>query len=1468
MKKGFTLIELIMVIVVLALLALVAVPSINSVIKNSREKTYDEQINRIETVTKSYMTNSKRSVSLPSTDTSGKTNSCYVAVDILKKVGLLSLDDIKDPRKGKNNINGYVLISNSNGKFKYEYTESMTGNVPMCYDEGDVDDDTTLNVVYDCGANGGVCSSGVQKVTKRLKLSDALREAPSTPSKTGFSFDGWNTNKDAKERLRNLKSSDVKGSGKTITLYALYKKDASVRFHYYDSSSNSVSVTTSKCYIYSDNDDSCGFSTPAKVSSSTTKYGSSFVGLAIEPGSMTMVDKNNLKINTDYYALYSKKLTYYYYKDNTYVKGNLYRNEFIDNNNQMTTVVSDSESLTSNAMFNGSKGPGGSAFVGISANANVSNVITDINKVALSNMSLLYSVYRFNVLFAPGKNVSSVGTSETSCDTTYNNTTCKVSVPSVTPTSGFTFLGWSSNFNGGNEVNTSELKVSSNNQKFYAIASDQTIPSITSFVATNVTTRSITMNVSAYAASGISKYEFSMDGGVTWIDNGSNNEYTFDRLKNATDYNFRVRVTSKVGLKNTKDLSVTTKDINNPIFEETCNSGERLEVKITYPEGCGSKFICSYQATGLKGNVSGMNASVNLEGSGTLTAIVSDGVNSLSFGYNYYKKTAFDTVIKQNTTNTNNDDYRYTGSDVNNYVTFNGEIWRVIGFVDGKVKLIKATSIGTMAWSGNSNNWVKSSLNAYLNGDYYNGLSDDARDMIDKSTWYLGGASNTSLTRGKFYDLERNSSSINKNNSPSSDAYVGLMYPSDYGYAASRSECNDTILDNYDNSLCYMSDWLFNGQDEWMQSPLTDASYIYFLSSGRGYIGRKHYSYSINVRPSVYLKNDIYAIKGNGSKSSPYELEIIGEKSCGSVATIPSSNLCKRNLTYNGESQQLTSATSGIGYNLKNYNGKNAGNYTVTAKLVNGFKWSDNTTENKTFTCSIDKASSYLEVYQLTGNAIHAEQKNGIAVYSSSDTALDIVSSNTAYTLGVKAVPPGKYILSSSNTSVASISPTMLNETDSNAEAHSIIVRGGESTGVASITVRFVPRDITNYKEETVTRGVRNVKKPTFSEDKKGEVVITYPDGCGSLFRCSYIKDNNSKVDVTGTSAKVIFNASGNVVAEISSLANANNYINSSYTVEGDSTAPLIKFDTNGSTTWKKSQSTTVNVTDETALDTSSLKYLWNQSTTKPSKSSFKTSFTNGNKITKSSGTGNNWYLWILAKDKAGNTAIVRSRAFYIDNTPPTITANNNSNSNWVKYGTGVVISGKISDANSGINKSTLYYSYNGSTQKGNDWDTNNGSSYSGTWSASREQRVWVRVADKAGNYSSWASAGWVRILSAYKSGTLYGSVVGPGPSYFRTVYQYKEIDKNASQVHLQWRCYVEVTSGNFGGTILDNNWKGQFSIYGTGTYGDSGWCDYANTWVSYGSTKSDNCSANYTDYSGNYHSSTASLNFTPSRTG
>ena len=72
------------------------------------------------------------------------------------------------------------------------------------------------------------------------------------------------------------------------------------------------------------------------------------------------------------------------------------------------------------------------------------------------------------------------------------------------------------------------------------------------------------------------------------------------------------------------------------------------------------------------------------------------------------------------------------------------------------------------------------------------------------------------------------------------------------------------------------------------------------------------------------------------------------------IVTVPTNSLCT-NPTYNGSSQQVTSVTSGDGYTLSGYSGTNAGSYTVTASLSGFSRWSDGTTGNKTFTCSIGK---------------------------------------------------------------------------------------------------------------------------------------------------------------------------------------------------------------------------------------------------------------------------------------------------------------------------------------------------------------------------------------------------------------------------------------------------------------------------------------------------------------------------------
>ena len=186
---------------------------------------------------------------------------------------------------------------------------------------------------------------------------------------------------------------------------------------------------------------------------------------------------------------------------------------------------------------------------------------------------------------------------------------------------------------------------------------------------------------------------------------------------------------------------------------------------------------------------------------------------------------ASDTIIDLLPNNTNelykdyNGSIRYYGANPNNYVNFNGEEWRIIGVIDGKIKIVKNESIGDKTWSSNGrNNWETSALKSYLNDDYYNGIKSPYKEMISEETYYLGGPNynyNT-LTASEYYDIER-SDNIYSGNPTSIKQKIGLMYPSDYGYASGNS-CLSVALSNY-NDNC--KNYLFIGIDEWLQTPMT-----------------------------------------------------------------------------------------------------------------------------------------------------------------------------------------------------------------------------------------------------------------------------------------------------------------------------------------------------------------------------------------------------------------------------------------------------------------------------------------------------------------------------------------------------------------------------------------------------------------------------------------------------------------------
>ncbi len=240
-------------------------------------------------------------------------------------------------------------------------------------------------------------------------------------------------------------------------------------------------------------------------------------------------------------------------------------------------------------------------------------------------------------------------------------------------------------------------------------------------------------------------------------------------------------------------------------------------------------------------------------------------------------------------------EYRYRGGDsvVKNYVTFNNETWRIIGIIptedtsgniENRFKIIKDESIGNYAWnSNNTNNWISATLNKYLNYNYYNELSTDAKNMIERAKYYLGGYNTfPNVTSDAMWQYERKNDDnrtgyyYGTNPVMSNDASksIALMYASDYGYSASK-ECKETLYNYINDVLCKtINNWLDKSENTLLISQSSSASYsvLYVDSSGSvsmGYVTSSEYG----VEPTLTLSSGVKISGGNGTSEKPYDLE-------------------------------------------------------------------------------------------------------------------------------------------------------------------------------------------------------------------------------------------------------------------------------------------------------------------------------------------------------------------------------------------------------------------------------------------------------------------------------------------------------------------------------------------------------------------------------------------------------------------
>ena len=320
----------------------------------------------------------------------------------------------------------------------------------------------------------------------------------------------------------------------------------------------------------------------------------------------------------------------------------------------------------------------------------------------------------------------------------------------------------------------------------------------------------------------------------------------------------------------------------------------------------------------------------------TISNITSNKTCSIAFKKN---GTSLATLIQTNAVNENG--YRYEGSDPNNYITMEKtdgtkETWRIIGlFPDGAngenvIRVRRHYAINDYPANSYDNGKSNTAYNiisdenktmlAYVkvkskkdyiaapqeycyncqnhwpNTTLYTSLKDTYTLANYKNTvnykMYLGGANSiSSYTSKDLYDMERmlnskgtagKTSSTSYNSATTFTGSVGLMYPSDYGYAVLASDCARTIepFNYYKTSACYTNNWLFQGGSsrwQWLISPSSSIVYYAFFVDTSGRLTYYLFDgfgvdYSGSFSPVMALKADV-TVTGSGTQSDPYIMQ-------------------------------------------------------------------------------------------------------------------------------------------------------------------------------------------------------------------------------------------------------------------------------------------------------------------------------------------------------------------------------------------------------------------------------------------------------------------------------------------------------------------------------------------------------------------------------------------------------------------
>ena len=184
--------------------------------------------------------------------------------------------------------------------------------------------------------------------------------------------------------------------------------------------------------------------------------------------------------------------------------------------------------------------------------------------------------------------------------------------------------------------------------------------------------------------------------------------------------------------------------------------------------------------------------------------------------------------------------------------------------VDGYLSLNPTTESPT--WYNGTNNTKTATY------DYGKNIKSSEVGKIANVIWNLGGYSTAIVTAYDMYNYERgyeyiSNPSDGENRTTIWTGKIGLMYPSDYGYASTDTTCRSNLND----ISCSNLNWLFNNEHQWTLTPSSNLSTGAFYLYQAGYFGNRAYVRNTEaVRPVLFLKSNVVITTGVGEVEDPY----------------------------------------------------------------------------------------------------------------------------------------------------------------------------------------------------------------------------------------------------------------------------------------------------------------------------------------------------------------------------------------------------------------------------------------------------------------------------------------------------------------------------------------------------------------------------------------------------------------------